>query len=100
MLAFIVFAFGALASWHVYETVTSPRNRWMWCDCCFGECHCDAFTMTPVLTRTALFIFVVNLVTIIWAMFFIIAGASYYMCGRFECSEEKEEYVEAEEWAE
>jgi len=99
-LALVAFAAGALASWRVYETVTDPRNRWMWCDCCFGECYCGALTITSLLARTALFIFAVFLVTIIWAMFFIITGASYYTCGRLSCPEEKEGHAEAEGWGE
>jgi hypothetical protein len=87
--AFIVLAVGALMSWHVYETYTSPRNRWMWCDCCFGECYCGVPPVGTVLVVGIQF-FIINLTAIVLAGLFTVVGASYYKCGRFECPIEKE----------
>jgi hypothetical protein len=97
VLAFAVFMVGALASWHAYEMVTSPRNCWMWSDCCYGECVCGS---PPLPLWASLQYFVINLAAVILMMLFVILGASYYKCGRFQCPEEKEEYVEAEWWGE
>jgi hypothetical protein len=69
----------------------------MWCDCCYGECVCGAPSLTPL---AFLQFFVINLVAIILMMLFVITGAFYYKCGRFQCPEEKEEYVEADWWGE
>jgi hypothetical protein len=92
-LALVAFAAGALASWRIYETTADPRNRWMLCDCCYGECVCQA---PPLLLGVLIAAFMV-LVSLGFTALLLSAGASYYTCGRLQCTEE---YVEEEGWGE
>jgi len=93
-LAFIVFAGGVLVAWHEYETVTDPYNRWLFCDCCYGECVCNA----PLIYAGIFVAAFIYLVSLVLAGLIAHAGISYYMCGRFKCPEE--ECVEVEWWGE
>ncbi|MCI4409343.1 MAG: hypothetical protein JHC26_09640 [Thermofilum sp.] len=100
MLAFIVCAVGARVTSYIYETTPSFK-QWMECVSCYGEYFCGA---SPMPLWKSLLVFVVNLTSIILAMFLVFTGASYYKCGRFMCPdvflEEKEEYNEVEGWGE
>jgi len=100
MQALVILVVGAYLAWHEYETITDPRNRWMFCDCCYGECACNA---PPAYAGTFMSSFIV-LVAFLLAVFSIFMAVSYYACGRFDCPdvflEKREEYVEVEWWGE
>ena len=93
VLAFTVLAGASFMAWRIYETMADPRNRWMFCDCCYGECVCQ---VPPLLLGVLMAAFIV-LVSLGFTALLLSAGASYYTCGRLQCTEE---YVEVEGWGE
>jgi len=100
MQALVILVVGAYLAWHEYETTTDPHNRWLFCDCCYGECDCNT---PPALVGISMAAFIVP-ITFVLAVFSIFMAVSYYACGRFDCPdvflEKREEYVEVEVWGE